>query len=186
MRSLKMIVKLLREAPEEKELDDSLDSQVDNLFSDFEKEAKNLKKEGKDFRSFVRRFLTEAEEDEKEEDKEEEEKKPDEDKKDESGEPEDEEAEKKKLTIDDIDMTSFANSVVRLIDNYDSLLEVRNTILRRAHNFLMKSYEPSVADSFDETLEEVHGMQVGKSKFDKDDDDFQPPAAARAGTSPGA
>lgn len=185
-RSLKSLVKLLREAPEEKEPEDSIDSQIDAFFSDFEKEANNLKKEGKDFRFFVRRFLLEAEGDEDEGEDKEDDKDKDKDAPPAEEGKDAEEAEKKKLTIDDIDIPSFTNGVVRLIDNYDSLLEVRNTILRRARNFLMKSYEPSVADSFDENLEDAHGLQAGKSKYEDDDEDFQAPAADRAGTSPGA
>jgi hypothetical protein len=150
--------------------EDSIDSQIDSYFSDYESEAKNLQKEGKDFRSLVRRFLREAPKDEEEVEEEETEEK----------------EEPKKLTIDDVNVDSFASSVVRLIDNYDSLLEVRNTILRRAVNFLAKSYEKDVVDSFKEIVQERHGMEIGKSKAEIEDEEFQPPAADRAGASPGA
>jgi len=174
--------KILFEA-EEAELkepgEDSIDSQIDSYFSDYESEAKNLQREGRDFRSLVRRFLREAAEDE-EESKEKDDEEEKEDKED------DEEKEPEKLTIDDVNVESFASSVVRLIDNYDSLLEIRNTILRRAVNFLSKSYEKDVVDSFKEVVQERHGMEIGKSKSEIEDEDFQPPAAARAGASPGA
>lgn len=176
--SLRSIVKLLREASKDEEKEkgeDSIDSQIDQFFSDFEKEGKNAQLEGMHFRTTVRRFLLEAEGDEEKGDEE----KPKDDEKDKEAE------EPKKLTIEDINVDSFADGVVRLIDNYDSLLEVRNTILRRAVNFLLKSYEPDVADSFKESLEERHGLEVGKSKSEKDDEEFQPPAADRAGASPG-
>lgn len=150
---------------------DSIDSQIDSYFSDYESEAKNLQKEGKDFRSLVRRFLREAPKDEE---------------KDEEESDEEEKEEPEKLTIDDVNVESFASSVVRLIDNYDSLLEVRNTILRRAVNFLAKSYEKDVVDSFKEVVQELHGMEIGKSKAEIEDEEFQPPAADRAGASPGA
>jgi len=77
-------------------------------------------------------------------------------------------------------------SVMRLVDNYDALLEVRNTILRRAVNFLVKGYEPAVAEAFKENLLDVYGMELGKSKSEVEDDEFQAPTADRAGTSPGA
>lgn len=158
--------KILQESKEKEEKgEDSLDAQVDKYFSDYESEGKNSKNEGLDFRSFVRRFLREAEEDEKEEDVKEE--------------------EKEKLTSEDIDIDSFVDNVVRLVDNYDSLLEVRNTILRRAVNFLLKGYEVDVADSFKESLLERHGLEVGLSKYDQESEDFQAPAADRAGASPG-
>lgn len=182
--SLRHIAKLLREADEvEKEPgEDSVDAQIDGYFADFEKEGKNVKAEGKDFRRFVRRFLLEAEEDEKEGeegDEKEEEKK---DKEDEEGKEKPEEP--KKLSIDDINIDSFADGVVRLVDNYDSLLEIRNTIMRRAVNFLGKNYELDVTDAFKESLAERHGLEIGKSKFDEEED-FQPPAADRSGMSPG-
>jgi hypothetical protein len=177
--SLRRLARLLREAEEPKKVEeeegqDSIDSQIDSFFSDYETESKRSKNEGTDFRRFVRRFLTEAEGDEKEEGKD----KKDKDKKEDKEEP------PKKLTIEDIDVDTFADSVVRLIDNYDSLLEVRNTILRRSVNFLSKNYSPDVAESYKVSLEEKHGLHVGKSKYDEDED-FMPPAADRAGASPG-
>lgn len=157
---------------EEKESEDSLDSQVDSYLASYESEAKNVKKEGRDFRSFVRRFLMEAGEDEeKDEEKEEE---------------GDEEKEPEKLTADDINIESFSDNVVRLIDNYDSLLEIRNTILRRAVNFLIKSYEKDVVDAFREDVAERHGLEIGKSKSELEDEEFLPPPASGAGASPGA
>ena len=174
--------KVLSEAEkvEEEDGEDSLDSQIDNYFADYEAEGKNAKNEGLDFRRFMRRFLNEAEE---EEEKSEEEPKEDEA---ESGEEEAKEPEEpKKLTSEDLDVDSFVDSVVRLVDNYDSLLEVRNTILRRAVNFLLKSYQPDVADAFKESLMDRHGLEVGKSKYEHEADEFQAPPADRAGVSPG-
>lgn len=155
--------------------EDSVDSQIDAYFSQYESEAKNSKNEGHDFRLFMRRFLNEADEDK-------------DDKKDKDKDKDKEESEDKKiekLSIDDLDINSFADSVVRLADNYDSLLEMRNTIFRRAISFLVKNYEEDVADAFKESLSERHGLEVGKSKTEADDENFQPPAADRAGASPG-
>ena len=189
--------RILREAEEvgEEKGEDSLDAQVDKYLSDYEAEAKNLKKEGRDFRSLVRRFLREAPEDEEKEDEEDEEDEDAGEESDEEGEAEggdeeggeeEEDEEPEKLTLDDVNVESFADSVVRLVENYDSLLEVRNTILRRAVNFLTKTYDIDVVDSFKEVVQERHGIEIGKSKSEMEEDDFQPPAAARAGTSPGA
>lgn len=175
---LKDLAFLLREAEQKSEKEkgeDSLDNQIDALFSDYEADSRNSKNEGRDFRGLVRRFLLEAEEDE--------------DKKAEDKKAEDKTSKKtevKKLTIDDIDVDNFMENVVRLVDNYDSLLEVRNTILRRAINYLLKGYEPDVADAFKESLIEMHGIQIGKTKSEMEDENFQPPAADRAGASPGS
>jgi len=171
--------KIISEAKKSEETgEDSVDAQIDQYFANYELEGKNSKNEGMDFRRFMRRFLNEAEEEPEEEDKEE-------PKEEESKEEEPEKVEKKKLTSDDIDVDSFVDSVVRLVNNYDALLEVRNTILRRAVNFLLKGYEPTVADSFEESLLDRHGMEIGKSKQEKQDEDFVAPPADRAGASPG-
>jgi len=151
----------------------SLDNQVDKFLSEYETEAKNTKKEGMDFRSMVRRALREAGDDEEEQHAE---KPGDDDKQDDVAKDEPE-----KLSADDLDMSTFVNSVIRLVDNYDSLLEVKNTILRRARNFIAKNYNPEAAESFDESLKEEHGMDIGESSFDHAEDDFQAPSAGAAG-----
>lgn len=169
--SLKDLTRFLFEVGEKKEKEegnDSLDAQVDKYLVDYEKDSKNAKNEGKDFRTTVRRFLSEAEE----------------------GEGGDEDAaegdETKKLTEDDIDIKNFLVDVMRLVDNYDALLDVRNTILTRAVNFLLKGYEPGVANSFKEMLMDDYGMEIGKSKADVEDEKYQTTPADRAGPPPPA
>lgn len=151
---------------DKKEKDDSLDAQIDKYLINYEAESKSAKNEGKDFRMMVRRFLIEADEEEKDKD-------------------EDESEEKEKLTAEDLDIESFMTSVMRLIDNYDSLLEVRGTILKRASNFLLEGYEPDVTQSFKDSVFDVYGIKIGKSKEDIKDEEPQAPAADRAGSSPG-
>jgi hypothetical protein len=160
-----------------KELQDSLDQQVDDFLISYESDAKVKKNEGFDFRSMTRSFLSktsrrllEAEGDEE-----------DENPADEAGDEEKPE-EKKKLSAEDIDIEEFASSVVRLIDNYDSLLEVRNTLTRRAMNFLSDNYSPDVINQFKIVLEDEHDIIVGKSKADEEDNEFPSPAAAGAGS----
>lgn len=151
----------------EHEQDDSLDAQVDRYLAQYEGEAKSSKQEGRDFRMLTRRILGEAEGDEDEGG-------------DESG---DAAAEPPtKLTLDDLDVESFANSIVRLIDNYDSLLEVRSTLARRAINFIAKSYSPDVVEALKQSLRDDHGLVPGESKEDVDDEAYPAPAADRAGS----
>lgn len=153
----------LHEAEEKKtedEGEDSLDDQVDRYFNDYESEAKSAKVEGADWRRSVRRIL-EAEGDE-------------------AADEEATEEEPAKLSADDIKVDSFLDSVMRLVDNYDSLLEVRNTILRRAVNFLNKNYEPDVAQQFKDSLRDSYGFDIGKSAKDVSDEQFPAPPAERA------
>lgn len=183
MRSvLKQIVRnLLIEAEQDEEEEtgsDSIDEQLDKLFSNYEREASRAKNEGLDFRSMTKGFLFEAEEDEEDEDEKEE------DEEDEGDDEEDEEDEDEKLTSEDIDVQSFANDVVRLIENYDALLEIRSTILRRASNFLLKNYEKEVVEGFKQVVSTEHGMEIGKSETEMLDK-FQAPRAGFAGPAGG-
>lgn len=157
---------LLESKDKGEEGEDSLDAQVDKYLVSYESEAKLSKNEGLDFRSMTRRILTE---------------------KDEEGTDKDKPAEEpKKLSIEDLDVKSFVADVVRLVDNYDALLEVRNTILRRAVNHLVKNYEGDVAESFKEELLESYGMEIGVTQSEKQDKaEFQAPKAAAAGPAGG-
>lgn len=200
-----IVASLLREANEEEMEpgEDSLDAQIDKYFSTYESEAKNIKTEALDFRAITRRLL-EAEDDEEaggEEldfgDDEEggDEEGGDEEGGDEEAETEDEggeeasdeeggeeadseEKEPEKLTAEDIDIRSFVSDVMRLIENYDSLLEVRNTILRRASNYIAKNYEEDVVEMFNNDLLDSYGVEIGKSKFEMEDDYLAPRAGA--------
>lgn len=171
--SLNDLRKIIRESAREmlredkkaaEDLDDSLDRQVDKYLSEYEKQSKPIKKESKGFKSLSRDFLnsllTEAPEDaEKEE-------------------------EKKKLTLDDLDVAVFADNVSRLIDNYDSLLEVRDTIAKRAIKFLEKNYEPDVSEKFKIVLEDEYDVYVGKTP-ETDLEKYPAPPADRANGSGG-
>ena len=153
-----LVKRLYEEADKEEQREsgeDSLDDQVDRLFSGYLKEAKNSKNEGRSFDSLVRRVLRE-EDDEEEDD-----------------EPE-------KGTIEDVDVQSFANDVMRLVENYDTLLEIRNTLLRRASNYLSKVFEDDVVSAFEDALKEGHGVEIGVTDVEKETE-FQAPAAAQAG-----
>lgn len=149
--------------PEEGE--DSLDDQIDRYLVNFESEAKTSKTEGRDWRSTIKRLLGEAEDDEEEGD----------------DLPDPEDIKIEKLESSSIDMSSYVNSVMRLVNNYDNLLEVRNTILRRAANFLAKTYDKETIVAYTEELSNSHGIEIGKSKRESELDKFQAPAADRAG-----
>jgi len=158
--TLKKLVNILREADEVKKEDgeDSLDSQLDRYFSDYESEAKNSKNEGLSLRSITKRLLEEEGD----------------------GEDEDSDSEEEKLSTEDLDIKSFVSSVMRLVDNYDNLLEINNTILRRAANFIGKVYDETTVQAFKDELIESYGVEIGKSKLEKEDE-FEAPKAGAAG-----
>lgn len=153
-----LVKKLLKEAEKaEKPVPEaSVDLQIDEYFSQYEKNAKPTKQESTNYWSMTRDFLLEAE---------------DEEKKDASS--------TEKLTEEDLDIEIFASDVVRLIDNYDSLLSIRDTIVRRAINFLSKNYENTVMETFKMTLEDQHDISVDKPK-EQDFEKFPAPPADRA------
>lgn len=153
----------LAEAPIEDPADKgetSLDNQVDRLILSYEKEARHAKNEGANYRDVTRRFLAEADDDD--------------DKKD------DDSADMPKSSPDDIDIQSFAESVVRLVDNYDSLLDVRDTLIRRAQDFLKKNYDAATLADFKSVMRDTFDVEVGVTDVQKQDK-YQPPPAARAG-----
>lgn len=137
---------------------DSLDAQVDRYLGSYESDAKPSKNEG--FDRFMRNLLKEEGEETKDDT---------------------EGAVPKKLTADDLDLESFANSVVRLIENYDSLLEVKNTIAQRAKRFLEKSYDESAVSAYENILKNDHSLVIGQSKEETDDEEFVAPLSDRSG-----
>lgn len=166
--SLRDLKKIIRESTREalnedkktaEDLDNSIDRQVDKYLSEYEKQSKPVKKENKNSRSlsydFLSSLLSEAPEDSEKKE------------------------ETKKLTIDDLDVAVFADNVVRLIDNYDSLLEIRDTIAKRAIKFLEKNYEPDVSNKFKIVLEDEYDVYVGKTP-ETDLDKYPAPPADRA------
>ena len=142
--------------PQENQIGDSIDSQIDRFLNEYETEAQNAKREGMDYRMMYHRMIREADENE------------------------DDPTTGDKKAAEDIDIESYANSVNRLIEGFENLIETKNAILRRATNHLLKSYDGAVKDMFEETMREQHGMVVGKSKNDVGND-FDVPAAERAG-----
>lgn len=199
VRQLKSILReaVLREGPEDgsslpKEMNDSLDKQVDRYFTQYESEAKSsgdsggglpadLPTESVDFRTMTRQWLSEAGQGDQGGDD-----AGDDDTGggDTGGGDEPLSDDDNKLTLEDIDVESFADSVVRLIENYDSLLEVQSTLVRRAKNFLSKTYDTDVTEMFEKVLRETHGIVAGESKQDVADEDFVAPKADRAGEGP--
>lgn len=161
---LKDVIRMLREQgdddkPPQDEGGASLDAQVDKYLIDYEREAKHVQQEGKDLRQVIRRLF--------------------ENRLNEEGE--DVGSEQEQKSIDNIDIENFANSVVRLIENYDNLIEVRSTLFRRAKNYLAKMYDEEVISSFEEIMRDQHGIEAGKTPSEIKADEFQPPNADRAG-----
>lgn len=166
---------------------DSLDAQVDRYLGDYESSSRKVEgeemgasvdqMESMDWRDLVKgRLINEAGEDE------------------EGGEGEDAAADAPppdpaagavgddagKLGLETLNVEAFANDVARLIESYDSLLEIRSTLLRRASTFLKKTYTDEVVDAFENSMRDDHGMEAGSSPQDLEADKFTAPNADRA------
>lgn len=115
---------------------DSIDDQIDDFLTQYESDSTPSKNEALKRLQSVRRLI-EAPEDEKEVKKE-----------------------------NELDVDAYANNVSRLIENFDSLIETRNTILRRAINFLVENHDSTIVDEFKEKMKTEHGLEVGKTKAD--------------------
>ena len=86
-----------------------------------------------------------------------------------------------KLTLDDLNVEKFADSVAQMIENYDSLLEVRNTLVRMAHNFLAEKYDEDVVKDFDAVMRDEHSIVPGETKHETEEEMFEPPPGDHAG-----
>jgi hypothetical protein len=191
-RSLREDTSLLD--PDAGKVNDSIDEQIDKYLSQYESESKTVT-ESKFFKGLIQRLLREKdgeeegdEQDDTEdlegedsgEDAEEDEGEESDSENSEDDSDEEEEDEPEKLTSEDIDLSGFANSVSRLVENYDSLLEFKSTIIRRSVSYLAKTYDKSAVDEFKEILSSEFGLEPGMTKRDKEER-FLPPPAERAG-----
>lgn len=167
---------------------DSLDAQVDRHFGNYESASRKVEgedmgasveqMESLDWRDLVKgRLITEAGEDEE----------PAAGEEDAAAEmpPADPMAgaggdDAGKLGLESLNVEAFANDVARLIESYDSLLEIRSTLLRRASTFLKKTYKDEVVDAFEDSMRDDHGMEAGSSPQDIEAEKFKAPNADRA------
>jgi hypothetical protein len=83
-----------------------------------------------------------------------------------------------------IDIEEFAASVARLVFNYDSLLEFRDTITKRAHNYLLEKLSSADAKQFLDAMRRNYDVEVGKDIYDEEAD-LPEPYAVRSGGSGG-
>ena len=154
---LKELANLLREAEDQKPKgllqDDSVDLQIDKFFIDYEKQSTGSKNESYYLRSLTRMLLEDGEQ------------------------PDQPEGEKQ------IDPSVFASSVMRLISNHDSLLDVTNVIAKRAFNFILKNYDVSTAKEFIDIMRRDYDFEIDKTEYDKETEDEEPFASRAGGTS---
>jgi hypothetical protein len=79
----------------------------------------------------------------------------------------------------DFDVETFATSVARLIDNYETLLDIEQAIYYRAIEILKKNYGEEFVDAFKQIMHDRYRMDFGDVRADPVKD--QAPLALGAG-----
>jgi hypothetical protein len=59
-----------------------------------------------------------------------------------------------------IDIDKFANHVARIINNYSNLIDIEQMILNKALQMVKDSYGEPVAESFEDSLRTLHGIEL--------------------------
>lgn len=65
-----------------------------------------------------------------------------------------------------IDLETFASETSRLIQNYESLLDIESAIYHRAVSMLQKNYGADVVDTFKEIMHDQYGYDFGDVRPD--------------------
>jgi len=78
-----------------------------------------------------------------------------------------------KIPTPKIDMDKFAQSIVRLTKNYQSLLDVKTAIVNRAKNYLLENYGEKHVNMYVEILNTDFNFDIKKFDIEElEDDDF--------------
>lgn len=142
--------KFFENKKEKKYGNDSVDDVIDKHLLDYEENALSIKNENFNFKDFVLTSILS-------------------------------EAEGDKSDLDQmINIKDFAKDVIRLHDNYDSLIDVTDIILKRAYSFLEKNYGKDVLKDFENCLKDDFQIEIGRTKTDMETD-FTAPYAKRSG-----
>ncbi len=80
-----------------------------------------------------------------------------------------------------IDIATFAADVSRLIDNYDSLLDMEALIINKAKDYILDKYDQETTTYFEELMDVKHDKYVGETQRQSDEDDV-PPAPQALGS----
>ena len=140
--------KIIREELDKKDVDaqqgiDSVDAQIDRFFVKHEKNAKvNESSQKLSFLRKSRYNIAKLNEDTTDDDKD------------------------ANQSLDDINVETFASDIARLVDNFDSLIETRQVIVRRAVKYLEKSYDKSVISTFKEVLARDYDLEINETQSD--------------------
>jgi len=133
---------------------ESVDNQIDSLLIKFESES--LKQEARSF-SLSSLMLEQGEEEEEPTEM----LPPDED---DTGSTVDSSEREEEWGVEGgkppLDVDQYTQRVVRLVEHYDSLLDIKTVILNRAKNYVLENYDEAAVSKYEETLEVDHGLSL--------------------------
>jgi hypothetical protein len=85
----------------------------------------------------------------------------------------------------EFDVVSFADNVANLVEKSETLLDLKNCIVRRALNRVAKSYDDKTSERVEKILAGSFDLAPEANVDKYNDDSYPAPAADRAGPSPG-
>lgn len=74
-----------------------------------------------------------------------------------------------------VEIDQFTKKLVRLLENYESLLDIKTVIINRAKNYLIENYDEAAADALEDTLDTDYGISL-----DPPDNEAERPIAVGA------
>jgi hypothetical protein len=84
-----------------------------------------------------------------------------------------------------IDVASFANDVARLVQNYDSLLDMEALIIAKAKDYILANHDQETAEYFEEIMINHHDMSVTDPEMGADLIDPPPAIGSGYASQPG-
>jgi hypothetical protein len=84
-----------------------------------------------------------------------------------------------------IDVASFANDVARLVQNYDSLLDMEALIIAKAKDYILANHDQETAEYFEEIMINHHAMSVTDPEMGADMVDPPPAIGSGYASQPG-
>ena len=67
-----------------------------------------------------------------------------------------------------VEIDQFTKKIVRLLENYESLLDIKTVIINRTRNYLIENYDEAAADAFEETLDVDYGISLNPPDNDSE------------------
>ena len=80
-----------------------------------------------------------------------------------------------------IDMSLFSTDIARLVQNYDSLIDMEALIIAKAEDYILSNYDQETADYFIEIMDQQHDMRAEDSTESTGDNELDPPPAIGSG-----